>query len=188
MPKVSPDHMELRREQILAGARTCFAEYGFEGATVSRLEAAIELSRGAIFHHFADKDALFLELARRDTESMRDTIAEDGLVQVMRNLLASPEDYSWLGTRLEVARRVRTDNDFRAKWADHQKLIDEAATARLVTQKESGRVRTDVSDKVMFTYLDMVLDGLISHLASGGDVEIAEEVLDLVEQSVRTSE
>lgn len=188
MPKVSSDHMELRREQILAGARKCFAEFGFEGATVSRLESAIDLSRGAIFHHFADKDALFLELARRDTESMRDTIAEDGLVQVMRNLLASPEDYSWLGTRLEVARRVRTDNEFRAKWGDHQKLIDDAATARLVTQRESGRVRTDVSDKVMFTYLDMMLDGLISHLASGGDVELAEKVLDLVEQSVRTSD
>ncbi|WP_333620117.1 TetR/AcrR family transcriptional regulator [Dietzia sp.] len=188
MPKVSADYMEQRREQILSGARRCFAEFGYEGATVSHLEAAIGLSRGAIFHHFADKDALFLELARRDTEAMLDTIAADGFVQVMRNLLASQEDYSWLGTRLEVARRVRTDPGFREQWADHQKLVDEAATSRLAIQREQGRVRTDVSERVMFTYLDMVLDGLISHLATGGDTEIAGEVLDFVEHSVRTQD
>lgn len=188
MPKVSADYMEQRREQILSGARRCFGEFGYEGATVSHLESAIGLSRGAIFHHFADKDALFLELARRDTEAMRDTIAKDGFVQVMRNLLAAPEDYSWLGTRLEVSRRVRTNAEFRAQWADHQRLIDDAATTRLAMQRDRGRVRSDVSEKVMFTYLDMMLDGLIAHLATGGNGDIAREVLDLVENSVRATD
>ena len=31
-----------------------------------RLEEATGLSRGAIFHHFRDKDALFLALAEQD--------------------------------------------------------------------------------------------------------------------------
>lgn len=185
MPKVSADHMEQRREQILAGARRCFAEHGFEGATVSRLEAETGLSRGAIFHHFADKDALFLELARQDTEAMSETIATQGLVQVMRNIVTAPEDYSWLGTRLEVARRVRTDAHFRAQWSGHQKVLDDALSTRLSGQRESGRLRDDFPDQVIFTYLDIVLDGLISHLAAGRSAEYATQVLDLVEQSVR---
>ncbi|MBD0324688.1 MAG: TetR family transcriptional regulator, partial [Aldersonia sp.] len=44
MPKVSEDHLAARRSQILDGARRCFAEYGFEGATVRRLEEATGLS------------------------------------------------------------------------------------------------------------------------------------------------
>ena len=59
MPKVSEDHLTARRRQILDGARRCFAEYGYDKATVRRLEKAIGLSRGAIFHHFRDKDTLF---------------------------------------------------------------------------------------------------------------------------------
>ena len=63
MPKVSAEHKERRREQILDGARRCFARHGYEGATVARLEQEIGLSRGAIFNYFPSKDALFIELA-----------------------------------------------------------------------------------------------------------------------------
>ncbi|MGB9377382.1 MAG: helix-turn-helix domain-containing protein, partial [Mycobacteriales bacterium] len=60
MPRVSQDHLDARRRQILDAARACFARHGYEGATVRRLEEEAGLSRGAIFHHFRDKDALFL--------------------------------------------------------------------------------------------------------------------------------
>ena len=70
MPKVSEDHLEARRRQILDGARRCFAEYGYDQATVRRLEQEIGMSRGAIFHHFRDKDALFFALAREDTRPL----------------------------------------------------------------------------------------------------------------------
>ena len=53
MPKISEQRKAERREQILAGARRCFAEHGYGGATVVRLEQATGLSRGAIFNYFA---------------------------------------------------------------------------------------------------------------------------------------
>ncbi len=65
MPKISDERKTERREQILAGARRCFAENGYEGATVARLEEATGLSRGAIFNYFASKEDLFVELAVR---------------------------------------------------------------------------------------------------------------------------
>ena len=65
MPKISEERRTERREQILAGARRCFAEHGYEGATVARLEAEIGLSRGAIFNYFSSKEDLFVELAAR---------------------------------------------------------------------------------------------------------------------------
>ena len=63
MPKISEERKAERREQILAGARRCFAEHGYEGATVARLEREIGLSRGAIFNYFPSKEELFVELA-----------------------------------------------------------------------------------------------------------------------------
>jgi len=94
VPKVSQDHLAARRRQILDGARRCFAEFGYDGATVRRLEQAIGLSRGAIFHHFRDKDTLFFELAHEDAERMADVASREGLVQVMRDMLAAPEQFA----------------------------------------------------------------------------------------------
>ena len=83
MPRVSQDQLDARRQEILAGARTSFARHGYEGATVRRLEEEIGLSRGAIFHHFRDKESLFLAVAEDDAATMVATVAENGLVQVM---------------------------------------------------------------------------------------------------------
>lgn len=112
MPKVSEDHLAARRRQILDGARRCFAEYGYDKATVRRLEQAIGMSRGAIFHHFRDKDALFFALAREDTERMAAVASREGLIGVMRDMLAAPDQFDWLATRLEIARKLRNDPDF----------------------------------------------------------------------------
>ena len=106
MPRVTEDHLAARRRQILDGARRCFAEHGYDKATVRRLEQTIGLSRGAIFHHFRDKDTLFFELAREDAERMADVASREGLIQVMRDMLAAPEQFDWLATRLSISARA----------------------------------------------------------------------------------
>ncbi|KAA0023584.1 TetR/AcrR family transcriptional regulator [Antrihabitans cavernicola] len=185
MPKVSEDHLAARRSQILDGARSCFAAHGYDGATVRRLEEATGLSRGAIFHHFRDKDALFLALAHEDASRMADVAAEQGLVQVMRDMLAHPEQFDWLGTRLEIARRLRTDAEFRNGWSQRSAELTEATVQRLERQKAAGRLRDDVPTDVLLGYLDLVLDGLIARIASGHTSDNLSAVLDLVEASVR---
>ncbi|MBF6416006.1 TetR/AcrR family transcriptional regulator [Nocardia cyriacigeorgica] len=188
MPKVSDDHLAARRSQILDGARRCFAEFGYDGATVRRLEEAIGLSRGAIFHHFRDKDALFLALAQEDAERMADVAANQGIVQVMRDMLANPQQFNWLGTRLEIARRLRTDPEFRAGWTQRSAELTAATLARLERRKAAGALRDDVPTDVLLGYLDLVLDGLIARIASGHTNENLSAVLDLVEASVRRRE
>ncbi|MBB5157911.1 TetR/AcrR family transcriptional regulator [Saccharopolyspora phatthalungensis] len=192
MPRVSQDHLDARRRQILDGSRKCFARFGYEGATVRRLEEATGLSRGAIFHHFKDKESLFLALAGDDATRMADVVAEQGLVQVMRNLLDEPADGSsqgpgadWLGTRLEVSRRLRTDEDFRARWAQRSEQLTSATRARLKWQRDAGNLRDDVDVDVLTAYLELVLEGLVSHLAMGLPAEHLNAVLNLVEESVR---
>lgn len=188
MPRVSVDQLTARRQRILDGARACFARFGYEGATVRRLEQTTGLSRGAIFHHFRDKDALFLALAEQDARTMADVVAEQGLVQVMRDLLADPatvDERSWLGTRLEVSRRLRTDPEFRDRWSSHSMALTRATRERLDRQARAGTLRDDVPVPVLAQYLELVLEGLISHLAKGRPTGDLDAVLDLVEGAVR---
>jgi AcrR family transcriptional regulator len=187
MPRVSQDHLDARRRQILDGSRVCFARYGYEGATVRRLEDATGLSRGAIFHHFRDKESLFLALAEDDAVRMADVVAEQGLVQVMRDLLSEGSEHpaDWLGTRLEVSRRLRTDPEFRARWAERSEQLTTATRQRLARQREVGKLRDDITVEVLTAFLELVLEGLVSHLAMGLPADDLEPVLDLVEESVR---
>jgi TetR/AcrR family transcriptional regulator, transcriptional repressor of aconitase len=193
MPRVSTDQLAARRQQILDGARACFSRHGYEGATVRRLEQATGLSRGAIFHHFRDKEALFLALAEQDAQRMVGVVVEQGLVQVMRELLASPEsiETGWTGTFLEIARRSRTDPGFRERWRERSGGLAVAIRGRLERQAAAGALRTDVPVGVLASYLELVLDGLLSRLATGvpdlDDAGTLDAVLDLVEGAVRVS-
>ncbi len=189
MPRVSTDQLAARRQEILDGARRCFTRYGYEGATVRRLEEVTGLSRGAIFHHFRDKDGLFLAVAEQDAGRMADVVAEQGLVQVMRELLATgPSDTAaepWGGTYLEALRRSRTDPAFRERWATHATGLTAATRARLERQARAGALRDDVPVAVLARYLELVLEGLVSHLAQDPGDHDLDAVLDVVESAVR---
>lgn len=188
MPRVSPDQLEARRREILAGARACFARYGYEGATVRRLEQEIGLSRGAIFHHFRDKESLFLAVAEDDAAAMVETVARDGLVQVMRDLLktaSATETAGWLGTQLEVSHRLRTDPEFAKRWEQRSEAIAAATRERLTRQREAGVLREDIPIPVLAKFLALAYDGLVLYLATGRPTERLGPVLDLIESAVR---
>ena len=183
MPRVAADRLEETRRRILDGARRTFARHGYEGATVRLLEAEIGLSRGAVFHHFPDKDSLFLALAEEDALATADVVARDGLVGAMREL--ADRDAGWLGVQVEAARRVRTDPEFAERWVKHVARVRAAAIERLERQRSAGTVRPDVSTDVLVDFLMLVHDGLAAHLASGLPSPHLAGVLDLVESTVR---
>lgn len=188
MPRVSQVQLDARRRQILAGARACFARHGYEGATVRRLEDETGLSRGAIFHHFRDKESLFLAVAEDDAATMVATVAENGLVQVMRDMLAhaeEPDQVGWLGTQLEVSRRLRTDPAFANRWAARSAAISAATRDRLTRQREAGVLRQDVDVAALAQFLELAYDGLVLHLATARPTADLATVLDLVEAAVR---
>ena len=183
MPKVTDEELAARRGAILTAARRAFARHGYEGATVRVLEAETGLSRGAIFHHFRDKEALFLALAEDDAARTAEVVEQAGLVQVMRDL--KDKDAGWLGVQLEVRRRLRTDPAFAASWAERQAAVDRATAERLERQRAAGVVRDDVPVELLVAFLRLAFDGLVSARAAGLPTDHLDGVLDLVEDAVR---
>lgn len=59
-----------KRRQILEGARQVFSELGFERASVDLVAARAGVSKATIYHHYADKAALFTACVEHDAEEM----------------------------------------------------------------------------------------------------------------------
>ena len=114
MPKVSREHVEARRAQILEGARRCFARWGYDGATVPKLEREIGLSHGAIFNYFPTKLDLFVALAREDHERFHEIWHRLGFAGLARHIAEA--DPAWLSVYLDLHRRLHTDAALRKKW------------------------------------------------------------------------
>lgn len=174
MPKVSREHVEARREQILDGARRCFARWGYEGATVPRLEREIGLSHGAIFSYYRSKLDLFTELARGDHARFEAVWAEEGF-EALAHAIAD-EDPAWLGVYLEFHRLLRTDPALARRWRASRGDDAHAEGEWLVREQRAGRIRDDISQRDLFVFLHTLLDGLVLARTSGAELDVAPVV------------
>ncbi|MFD3518254.1 TetR/AcrR family transcriptional regulator [Streptomyces sp. NPDC058657] len=63
MARVSQEHLDARRRQILDGATRCFARSGFHAASMQDVLREIGLSPGAVYRYFGSKDDLITAIA-----------------------------------------------------------------------------------------------------------------------------
>jgi TetR/AcrR family transcriptional regulator, transcriptional repressor of aconitase len=182
MPKISEERKAERREQILEGARRCFAEHGYEGATVAKLEREIGLSRGAIFNYFSSKEDLFLELAARETERVSDVFLDRGIEGVLHEILDF--DPSWLSVYFELVRRARTDPAFRTRLENRETEFVLANRARVEEAQRAGEIRDDLDPKSLGIFVNLVLHGLMVQRATGEDPPPVDLVLGLLEDAI----
>jgi AcrR family transcriptional regulator len=52
-------HVEATRRAVLGAARSSFARKGYAQSSVDEIAAAARVTKGAVYHHFAGKEALF---------------------------------------------------------------------------------------------------------------------------------
>ena len=169
MPKVSEAHREERRRQILDGARRAFALYGYEAATVPRLEEETGLSRGAIFSYYPTKFELFVALAETDQRALLTLWSEQGYDAVVRQIADSPD---WIGAYLEVPRMLRADPSLLERWRAFNPDLDERMAAWLQREQDAGLVRTDLAVDTIARFFGVVLDGLAVQQGSGVPIDV----------------
>ncbi|WP_280259295.1 TetR/AcrR family transcriptional regulator [Nocardia abscessus] len=108
MPRVSEEHLERRRLQILDGARRCFTRKGFHETSMQDVFAESGLSAGAVYRYFKSKDELVTALATETTVSLR--IAMDQAIG--REPLPTPAELIGMIAE-EVVRRSGPDGPVR---------------------------------------------------------------------------
>lgn len=76
MPKLKPETIEARKNQIRQAALVCFVRSGYHQTSVDDISQEAGLSKGSIYTHFESKKALFLAL-------LEQLVADTGLMRIL---------------------------------------------------------------------------------------------------------
>jgi AcrR family transcriptional regulator len=91
MPKVSAEYAEARKQQIIDAAYRCFARKGFHQATMRDIYVEANLSPGAVYHYFENKDEIIQASFNFDYQRSADlfsaAIASDDPMMAVEELL-----------------------------------------------------------------------------------------------------
>jgi AcrR family transcriptional regulator len=68
------EYAEQTRGAILGAAAKAFAEEGFSATSITRIATAARVTKGAIYHHFPDKQALFEAVLHRCNEAAQQQV------------------------------------------------------------------------------------------------------------------
>lgn len=70
-PRSNHDRTQATRHALLAAARALFVGKGYGDTSTPEVSAAAGTTRGALYHHFADKRDLFRQVLMREAQAVR---------------------------------------------------------------------------------------------------------------------
>jgi AcrR family transcriptional regulator len=94
---------------VLDAAKTLFVAKGFDATSVDEIAREAQSSKGAVYHHFRDKQAIFTELFRASQEAL--------VAKVVAAMPTDAETQPWAKVELAVRLFLRSyvaDDDARA--------------------------------------------------------------------------
>src|SRR5436853_5817253 len=68
------EYAEQTRAALLTAAANAFAEDGFTATSITQIAAAARVTKGAVYHHFPDKQALFEAVVHRCNEAAQQQV------------------------------------------------------------------------------------------------------------------
>ena len=72
-----PARADNGRRDLLDIAIDCFARYGYQGASIDRIAKAAGLTKGAIYYHFKDKEALLFAAVKNRVGQFERRVTRD---------------------------------------------------------------------------------------------------------------
>lgn len=153
MPKISAASVEEHREQVqrrvFEAFATLMADHSFDAITMAKLAAAAGIGRTAIYHHFADKEAVVVAFASHETsryiEGLRAELAgvddpvERLVIYIRHQLDAGQRFHMGLGPQLYGA----LSQDTLAAVRGHVVAIEDVLRAILADGVAAGQFDID---------------------------------------------
>lgn len=173
-----------RREEIRTKARDLFIRHGYRKTTVEDIGRACGLGKAALYRYFSDKEAIFADVIRVESES---------LLAKLRNVMKDDKDpksrlAALIRTRFRV---IRSFTSAMAYVEELEEILPRAAEIRQVYFKQEAQLVRDILEegerKGVFKpqRLDLIphlfisaIQGLERHFAEMKDSPSAEDGLD----------
>lgn len=167
-PPLSPAP-DTTRARILTEAARLFVASGYHGVSMREVAAAVGVTKPALYHHYADKEALFLAMLEGTLAGLSRLVAHAGaqagirtqLDTLVGDLLASaPEQRVGLQLAGELRhvspeRRAAFEGEYRQVWMGGLSRVIEAAVER-------GELRGDLPPAVLTRALLALLYPLVT--------------------------
>lgn len=171
MPKMKPEALEARRDQILQAALTCFVHSGYHKTSVDDIATQSGMSKGSIYTHFESKQAVLLALLNRmihitglpgilgaetSTDQQKFAAALDGVISYVQS--GDFQDYAAL---LMVAwREAQSDPEIRQTVAGLYNGMRSGFRQLIQQGIESGQV-SPIDASSFASILIAIFDGLM---------------------------
>jgi AcrR family transcriptional regulator len=177
------DRSATTREALVAAARELFAAHGFAEVPADAIVAAAGVSRGALYHQFADKTALFdavmeaveADIARRLTES----VAAAGITEPVEALRHAVRTWLDICAEPEIHRIALLDGPSVLGWAHWREVCQRHVFGLvqdlLASGIELGRIRPQPA-------------GPLAHVLMGAGDEAALYVAEAVDREQARSD
>jgi AcrR family transcriptional regulator len=179
MPRVSQQHRDERREQILAAARRCFLRDGFHATSMHDLFAEAGLSAGAVYGYFASKDDVIVAIAEenmREIVAMIQTVAADepdrsvgaimaGIFEIVRTKHA---DDGLGGLALLVWAEALSNPELKTKLTSLLTKLRTDLAKAIRDRQRTGQITSDVKADAVAGLLIATVPGFILQLTLVG--------------------
>ncbi|MFD7310979.1 TetR/AcrR family transcriptional regulator [Promicromonospora sp. NPDC059942] len=149
MPRASAAAAAHTARQVLDSATDLFAERGFAAVSLDDVAHAAEVTRGAVYHHYRNKQGLFLAVAARLQAQVADAVvaAADGAGKDAREQLRAGShaflDAITAGPALRV---LLVDAPAVVGWAEWRRLDEANSAAHLREALREVGIADDLLD------------------------------------------
>lgn len=165
---------DVTREKILDAAFQEIHRHGFQAASLTNILAKTGLTKGALYHHFPDKDRLgYAVIEEVIRESLETLIFEplrttDNPINTLRDVIErkserATADTVMLGCPLNNLMQEMSplDPEFKRRLTDILKTWQDVMTDALKRGQKQGRVRADVDCRAAALFIVSAYEGCI---------------------------
>ena len=191
------DRTDATREALIQAARSRFVAQGYGATSTPMIAADAGVTRGALYHHFEDKRALFLAVVEREAEAVAariEAVDADRPLSPHESLVAGSKAYL---EAMRVPGRTRLllldgpsilgSTDGRSLDERHAGATLSDSLARVLAEgraggKAGGKIRRAVPLAATATLLSAAFDRAALAIEAGQDQEeITQAMLGLIE-------
>lgn len=183
-------------ERLLEAAQQAFAQHGYERASVNHIIDLAGSSKGAFYHHFGSKEAVFLELIDRRLQAQRDVLKstlENGQTTRLDDLLGVAIDsgfnvyrtHDWAPLYMEFWAYATRSQPLRSKLAEMYQRWRGYLADLLVAAQQAGLVSREVNPLKTAGMVIAVFEGMQLQLLIEEDVISPLDIAKLIMRMLR---
>lgn len=176
-PKVTEEYKEQKKKDVLTSAMACFAEKGYQAATIDDIVAHSGMSKGALYNYFKSKEEIYLALQEEATKKTFERLhqnftpemtASEKLHQLFSMNAALPfqeeKTRKWASVQLEFWINASRNPELKEKMRERLAMYRTLGKAIIQEGQATGEFRKDADQEVIAESFWALLDGAFLHV------------------------